>query len=536
MTSAAPSVEQVNAQLSAVSVAHELQEDLKPNCEGRPFNLRDYPYLIKPYDSTHPFIVMRKGSQMGMSLLCVFRTILRCKHMYPRGVLYLMPTKDDVSDFSKGRFDRIMQENPRLRALVGDTESANIKKIGHSVIYFRGTRSRSQLKSIPVDAIVYDEYDEMEMNMVALADKRVDGSTFKHRFKISTPTLPDFGIDYDYLRSNQQVWYIRCAACGERTCLELSFPQCLVRRKDGEVVRVCKRCGKEIHPVDGDWVAARKDVEDVEGYWVSQLNSPTVDPRTILDDYENPRTVLSEFWNHRLAMAYADIDDLLDDKTLNAACRDTAREYASGVESILGADIGKDDVHWVIGRKVSESAVDVLDYGRYTGEGDLGRMADKMARFKVELGVIDEMAETRKLREFKDKHAGIFGNYYSAGQRSGYEWDYAARIVKENRTESLDASHRIIVQGFVSFPRPDEQWAEFRDQMKNLARKSIVDEKLGTRTVQWVVRGVKNDHWRHAFNYLCIAASAAPVRKPMGGSSYGPGRKHWKRRGTWMGR
>ncbi len=194
-------------QLVSASIAYRLVK-MNLRCEGLPFSLKAYPYLIDPYDDDATEICMRKGSQMGMTILCVLRTILRCNATYPRGVLYLMPTRDDVADFSKARFDRILKENPVLGAMVSGTDATNVKRIGESICYFRGAKSRSQLKSIPVDEIVYDELDEMDPGLLALADKRLDGSHFKRKFKISTPTLPEYGIDWEYLKSDQRVWMV----------------------------------------------------------------------------------------------------------------------------------------------------------------------------------------------------------------------------------------------------------------------------------------------------------------------------------------
>jgi len=523
----------VEQTLEEVSIAYRLQH-MELKCEGEPFDLRRYPYLIAPYDDDSDDIVMRKGGQMGMTILCVLRTIMRCKYMYPRGVLYLMPTKDDVSDFSKGRFDRIMRENPKLAAMVSGTDAAHIKRIGNALVYFRGVKSRSQLKSIPVDGIVYDEYDEMDMSMVALADKRLDGSSFQHRFKISTPTIPEFGIDWDYLQSDQKVWKIKCQHCNHWTCMELSFPDCLLRLKDNNVIRCCVKCKKKIDPINGEWVATQPG-KSSSGYWVSQLNSDRKSPKIILDDYENPRTVISEFYNHRLAMSYADLDDLLDDKALNACCRDDFREPQSTSETVMGADVGKNDIHYVIARKVSPSNLMTLDYAKLV-DGDSGtafeQLHDKIIRYNVKRCVIDEMAETRSVREFKDNHPEVAGCWYNPSQRKEYDWNYHTQTVTVNRTESLDASHRAITRTEVTFPRPDEGWKGFCQQMKNLARQRITDDKTGQSKVVWVVRGVKNDHFRHAWNYLCISASDAPV------SSGAPGgrrrAKFAKRPGSFM--
>lgn len=483
--------------------------------DGVSFDLRKYPFLIDLFDDDHPRIVVRKGSQMGFTVCFVLRTIDKSLTQYKRGVLYLMPTRDDVSDFSKSRFDRLLKENDSLARSVAGTDSINIKRVGNAFVYFRGARSRSQLKSIPVDGVVFDEEDEMDPVMIELAKHRIDAAEGDagDEASLSTPTVPDFGVDLKYQRSDQRMWMIKCQHCGGWTCMEEHFPKSLVRVDEDTVIRGCIKCQKEIHLSDGQWVAAQPGRGDVHGYYISQLCSPTIAPRTILEEYEDPDPPpsfdIKEFYNHRLALAYASIDDKLDDATMNAVLGEYKRMHAAQGPCILGADVGKNDVIYMVGEKVSDKHINVLDYGILPGFGELH---DKWERFNVCCGVLDEMAETRQVREFIDSHAGAWGCWYSESQRQAYDWKDKAQRVSVNRTELLDHSHRMILHKNVTFPRKDERWDPMVSQMKNIARVQTRDDKTGLPKTRWVILGGrKNDHLRHAFAYLCLAAEEAPI-------------------------
>jgi hypothetical protein len=490
-------------------------QDMNLKVDGVNFALERYPFLIDLFDDDHRQIVVRKGSQMGFTVCFVLRTIDKCLTQYPRGILYLMPTRDDVSDFSKSRFDRLLKENHVLSQCVAGTDSINIKRVGNCFVYFRGSKSRSQLKSIPVDGVVFDEEDEMDPVMIELAKHRIDAAEGDagDEASLSTPTVPDYGVDLKYRRSDQRMWMIKCQHCGAWTCMEESFPDCLVRVDDDTVIRGCKKCKKEIFVIDGEWVAAAPENDERHGYFVSQLCSPTVPPKTILDEYEDPDPPpsfdIKEFYNHRLGLAYASLDDKLDDAAMNAVMGDHARAHAAQGPCIAGCDVGKRDIPYMIGEKVTEKHIKVLDYGIVT---DFGMLHDKWQRFNVVTAVIDEMAETRKVREFIDSHSGTWGCWYSESQRQAYDWKTKEERVTVNRTELLDHSHRMVIQKNVTFPRKDERWDPMVAQMKNIGRVQTRDDKTGLPKTQWVILGGrKNDHLRHAFAYMCLAAEDAPL-------------------------
>ncbi len=103
-----------------------------------------------------------------------------------------------------------------------------------------------------MDRVVFDEVDEMEPAMVELALERLGHSMVKEEAYLSTPSIPDFGIDRLYAESDQRIWMIKCEHCGEETCLEIEFPTCLLEFSDGRVIRACKKCKQEIFfPAEG---------------------------------------------------------------------------------------------------------------------------------------------------------------------------------------------------------------------------------------------------------------------------------------------
>jgi len=477
--------------------------------DGRRINFSAYPYLVDLYDlplNKEPLdVVVIKGAQLGFTSWQILKVIDGAIHTYQNQCGIYFPTEDDVMKFSRTRFARLLDQNPELASHIKETNSAFIRQIGRVFIFFAGMRSRSAAKSTPNDLNVYDERDEMNDAMVELADRRLDGSEFKHRIEISTPTIPDYGVHYTFESSTKDHWMLRCEGCRHKQSLELEFPKCLTRRPDGSVSRVCVKCGHELHPGSGRWIALHPDRDRI-GKYVSQLNSPTVNPTEILDEYEQKQRDgrdLTEFYNSRLGLPYAAIDDALEPPMVLRLCKSLPRAVRHQGPTAMGADVGK-VTHWMVGEKVTETYGRILSWGTVPTVDDLG--PEVIDRFGVRSFVIDQMAESHKVRAFCASFTGGYGAYYSSQIRDRYDWNHKERTVTCNRTETLDASHAAIVHSRVEFPRADRDLTEnLIPQLCNLARVIRKNENTQRMEPRWVNRGTKRDHWRHAFSYLWLA-------------------------------
>ena len=206
--------------------AHPFQEWVKGVIlDGLPFTYNRHEYLIEPYKDTHPNQVELKATQMGLTSKAMLRVIYAARYGHYRGILYLFPSKSDVTDFSKGRISALIDDNPEIASWVRETDAANIKRIWNTFLYLRGMKSRVGLKSVPADLIVFDELDEAPQNAVDMAYERMAHSELKEQLKLSNPTLPDFGIDKAFQVSDQRYWLIRCDKCGYYTDLVGTFPK-----------------------------------------------------------------------------------------------------------------------------------------------------------------------------------------------------------------------------------------------------------------------------------------------------------------------
>ncbi|MBW2619104.1 MAG: phage terminase large subunit family protein, partial [Deltaproteobacteria bacterium] len=459
--------------------------------DGRPFDLENHGYQAAMFQEDAPRQVFKKGAQVGVTSVCMLKTIHGLiSGRYPQGVLYLFPSRGDTLDFSRGRFAPLLNDNPHIASHVQDTDAVNIKRIGEAMLYLRGAkstgrvggtkRSSSQLKSVPVDRIVFDESDEMAPAMIDLARERISHSEVKEEVYLSTPSIPDYGVDFLYQGSDQRVWMIRCEKCNHETCLELEFPDCLVESPDGRVIRVCVHCGQEVHPRNGRWVAQYPDrSRDLVGWWISQLNSAYVDPALILSLYQNPpHGNLGEVYNSKLGMAYVEAENRLSVQEVLGLCGDTGMASQDRGPCFMGVDQGK-DLHVVIGKRHPVKAGQIVHLGVYKDWEELDRL---VKAFNVSRCVVDALPETRNARAFAERHRGkVFLNYYNEHQKGSYKWNERDLVVQCNRTESLDASHNEVMTGQLILPRESGIVREFARHLHNVAKKLEEDQETSSR-------------------------------------------------------
>jgi hypothetical protein len=467
--------------------------------DGKAFTFERHEYLKAPYADNHPHQVFLKAAQMGLTSLGMLKAIYSARYRGFNGILYLFPSKSDVTDFSKGRLNPLIAGNPEtIGKWLRDTDAVGIKQVWRAFLYLRGMRSRTQLKSVPVDFIVFDELDEAPMNAVDMALERLSHSEYKEILKLSNPTLPDYGIDVAFQQTDQRYWLLRCDKCGEYTCLEDTFPDCLKTIKD-KVIRGCQKCEAELNPSIGQWVAKKPGVEDQRGYHFSQLFSHYVSPGDILHQFRTTNN-LTDFYNLKIGTAYVEAENRLSVQEVLDLCGSEGIASRDPGPCSMGVDQGK-DLHVVIGKKHSEKGAKIIHIEVYKDWTELDRL---MKNFKVARCVVDALPETRNARAFTERFRGkVFLNYYNVHQKGSYAWNEKELIVQCNRTESLDASHRQIMDRQIILPKQCEIVSEFAKHLHNVAKKLEENEETGSKRYIYVKLGA--DHFRHAFNYEAMA-------------------------------
>lgn len=501
----------------------------KVRVQGGLFSFDNRSYQLEPMSSTARRRCYMKATQGGWTELEVNRTMHAMIYgKYPKGCLYMFPTSDDVREFSQSRFNPLISDNPLtigkfVKGGGKGTDSATLKKIGRAYLYLRGARlsqkrsddgmESSKLRGIPVDSCKFDESDLMDPMAIRKAIGRMGDSLIKEEVYISNPGVPGEGIDCTFSLSDQRHWFRKCQACGEWTCAELSFPDCVKIRDNGTGYIGCNKCGKEVKidykdklgEYTSEWVPAIRDNSDyMHGYNWSQLTSVANDPAEILDEYINPpEGNLADIIKLRLGQSYIAEEDRLTPAQVFSCCGSNLSSHSHKGPCAMGVDVGKIK-HIVIGIRTGTDSFEILKTSQLSNWNDIHDIAQ---RFNVKSAVIDIRPYEDKAREFQAAESfRIFLCEYKENTPQGTNFNQKTGIVSVARTEIFDATHRLIIEpGKLTLPRRDlPETKEFVKQCCNAFK--ILDTNKRTNQSVYRYKGT-NEHFRNALNYFLLAAN-----------------------------
>ena len=493
---------------------------------GRRFTGENRIYQIDFMEDETPIQCSMKGAQRGgFTDGYILKIIHGCIYgKYKLGALFVFPTVDEVTDLSGTKVGSIINENPRIVGKYLSTDRIGLKKIGSAYLYFRsGTqtkliqskvKSSSRVKSISVDVALFDEVDDMDQDAVDKARFRLETSAIGNEFYLGNPTIPEYGIHSYYLRSDQKVWMTRCSGCNEWTCLEMEFPNSLQRQKDGTVKRVCVKCGSEVDPNIGEWVAQVRDrSKDFSGYWIGHLSCPSGkegDEKVILDEWEDPNLKKRNFYNMRLGLPYVSIEERLTKGHIYNCCTIEVMDSRHPGPCAMGIDVQgeRKGFHVVIGCKITDYTKKLVKVCRVSKVNDL---YDLIGKFNIECAVVDVEPETRLMKDFAE-NAGIevFLCKYKESQRKYPDYVTKEHMVTINRTEICDATNNLFQKEDVFLiPRRSEEIEEYASQMINTAKTLDEDQETGEK--KYFYRKLGQDDYYHATNYFLLACDRIGV-------------------------
>jgi hypothetical protein len=505
---------------------------------SRPFDLSRHRYLEPIYADSAREAVYMKAGQVGISEYLISWILWSADERKATG-LYVFPTDTHVSDFSAARLGPAIEPgvSQYLAGIVvaGSTggqrgaDRVTLKRIRDRFIYFRGAQVSKdgrapQLRSIDADALVLDEYDEMDAAAPPLARERLGHSGIAETRIASTPTYSGVGVHALYLASDQRAWHVACPHCGSRQPLEIGD---LVTAwdplgrpsewhgKGADPFLACRKCAK---PLDrgalGEWVPAYPD-RPVHGYHISRLFTAYRPLAELLESLssldENKR---QQAYNQGLGLPYRSPTALaLSDEILDA-CR---REYALGrppkTDTFCGVDVGS-VLHVVIRERVGDDLEQ-----RYAGMLTTFDQLEQICKqYRVAKLVIDALPETRSARKFQagQKRGMVWLAYYvnqavGSKKEDPRDWNAKEGAVNMDRTRTLDETLGKFLaasQGEPGSTLPASARA-MRDYYAHLKAPERVLRRTedGTQVPAYIESGP--DHFAHAENY-CAAAAACP--------------------------
>jgi hypothetical protein len=491
------------------------------------WSFEHHPWTRDMHDDKREMIVGQKAAQMGYTEVALNK-VFYSVDILGESVLYVLPSATpDASVFSTSRFDPALELSPHLADLFSDVKNIGHKRAGSANLFIRGSRSRSQLKSLPVGKIIFDELDEMDQANVTLAFERTSGQLEKQIFALSTPTIENYGINALFRVSSQDHFYFPCPHCGRK--VELTFPECLVITADdwtSDKIRdthiICPLCKHKLeHKAKpeflkhGKWVPTTSDCT-VAGYYINQLYSCVLRPDQLAISYlkslTNPADE-QEFYNSKLGLTHAVEGSRVTDTELIACTgqHNMSTELPKpGRVRCIGIDVGKYLHYWIGDYKITPGAGSDLSLAsdeRCVQVGKVLQFEELDAIIKdagIMFGVVDANPERRKSMELCQRFWGRVRMCFYANGVSGRDLNWhadEAHSVSVDRTSWLDVSLGRFHTKRITLPidLPIEAKVHLKAQTR------IYEKDATGNPVGRYVCGNDEDHYAHAHNYCEIA-------------------------------
>lgn len=489
-----------------------------------------FPWLKDIMDIDNDTVTIRKGSQMGLSVAAIAKSL----HLVvekQEDLLYVLPTATLVGDFSKGRLEPILFQSPELSDIWSEANVGYRRTNDATSMYIRGSKSEAGLVSIPLGNAIIDEYDRCSTNTLALVFKRFSARENFYLMALSTPTLPEFGIDGLYKQGTQEQFRFPCPGCGKK--IGLLWPEsveiCGDHYQSDDCERSfykCHECGCKLpHETKTEWLkkAYWEKTQNVTGhrsFHINQLYSPGMSAPKIVREYlkgEISEVSRIEFFNQGLGLSYimegARVTPDLIERCIRSHRKEDPRPTDGSRMICMGVDVGAfldtAIVEFIYSRDPGtepylNSTAKVLWEGRFAGS-DWAALDMLMREWQVQHAVVDFQPETVLAGQFARRFHGFvslcqYRQGTSGEQIKIHEDENGTATLTVDRTIFMDLALGRIHKGRVEYPQ--DLSATTKEHLQAPVRTYEIDSDGRPKAVYQAIR---DDHMAHAFTYAEIA-------------------------------
>jgi len=523
-----------------------------PEDNQRRWTFLGHEYQIDILSDTAKVVDVQKCSQVGMSELSVRGMLALLAMERNFTCIYVLPTAGFASSFTKGRIDPVIESSKYLKAAVNkNVDSTEMKQIGTSFLYVKGTIGKSANISVPAQGLFKDEVDFCDQAALKGFNSRLGHAGDRELQRgFSTPTVANYGINEAFLAGSQAHYCVKCRHCLQWVApnfeLDVEIPgfngfisSFEKEDLDSEKVRIhdafirCPDCKFPIdwrdicNPTKRQWVHKYPNREK-HSYQVCPYDVPSINPigKTLsqMTEYQTKK----DWVNFKLGYPYEDSQTsfleamILANKvrrSLTIPSMDDAAEKNPQVlchNTFVGIDIGK--TSWFIALKEDDQIAGKLNIVyqeriRQDGNDYLYRRVKYLEKCLGAVnGVMDAGPDisTSKKYSMNGNIGQTWACYYSRKGKDTLEiieMKEEEGIVRAARTETLNDLAAEVNAGRIGF-LDDDDFPLVRQHLGALKRVDNIIE--GEQISKWVNTG--DDHYGHALNYARIAYLVAKAR------------------------
>lgn len=528
---------------------------------GAKFSFKDHEYQIAPLNDVSQELCTLKPSQVGWTEIWIRGTLFYLVNYQGFTAIFTQPSQKQVQQFSKARVNPIIRgcrDAVQLGATGKALDAAELKQVGSSFLYLKGTKGTSEAISVPSDMNVYDERDFSVQLVINQYKSRLEHSKWGYERHISTPTIPRYGVSEYFERSDKKHRLARCVACGEWQKLrwpdsiwfregpgatwrpardEEALAEFKQRRLDGrtdEAEYLCSKCGR---PLDRsgenmEWVAERPGYDKIgagiSGYSMSRMDVAVKTAWDVVDASDQRLggyKRLQDFHNFCLGEPYLDKTENVSDEQFEAILDSSVGLQASAVGTFVGVDVGK-TCNMVVQQPVraGRRSKDALLYlEKFESSRLVDRIGEAIREFRPYALVVDAQPYEDTVNRAIERYPGIVwkarygGNNYKLNEKTGE--------LTVPRTPAIDAVLDSIRQGtMVAFAkgRPDVLTGEttgdgLKQHLGNIAKihEEVGEDESEVKDLEFTYINTGPDHWVHAAVYANCGREVLRLRKDL---------------------
>ena len=441
-------------------------------------------YESVPFNPTRLDFTIMKAAQCGASIFALLLSLWlalrsRCS------VGYFLPTKDHAMIFSTNRFIRLVRENAEIHRMMGDPlsphkrritdeGSASVRRLFWSTIYFTYMGGKVTTEALPLDALLFDEVQEMLDADMEKAEMRITASPLKAIARVSTANFEGADIHRCFQASDQRWFHTKCK-CPDGVILAEQWhprhgPLCIDRGNGSrksvprEWFYLCPKCKTQLpNPRLGAYRARLPENAPTIGYQFPQMLSPRQEPGDIIKKWET-RVDTKNFYNRILGYPYSDPDTV--PVTLDILQRSVDTSLSWGVPGrrtldgvFMGVDQMGHDNHVVIAGRAGDR-IRLLHLEIIQASNPWVRTAELMRKYRVRFCGVEANPNYNQAHEFAKKFDGrVFVASYQEQVGEMLTWGDRARDRVQHRqsAEEIKTRYTVSIDQYKMM-----QWALYR--------------------------------------------------------------------------
>jgi len=508
---------------------------------GKPFSFSGHRYQLDILKDKSPNIVVIKPSQIGCSEMVARMIVARAAILRPYNVIYAMPSAKAAQDFCKYRVSSIIDESPYLQAIVDkNIDSVTMKKIGYSLIHFKGAFKDAQSISTPADCVVADEYAFCDTTIVKQFNSRLTHSKHKHLILFSTPTLPGVSIDAEFSETRRHRRLVKCNHCNEWFWPQF-LEHCRIPDHDVDWLSVtrtqlmampwqttdifCPKCGgkPDLSHEHREWVCENPDSRFIgAGYAVTPFDVPSLIKPAYLAEKSVAYGRKIDWLNVNLGVAAEDKESTMLRSELEAILVDAA-DGTGGI--VMGLDLGM-VCHAVIKMVMPDGLTVTLHTEQIPVSNLVERYFQLKAQWRVRMVVADFYPYSETILRLQSRDPNLFAAIYVTSKSTE---PFSVKKIEDNPEKGQQEIRRVSVNRDVAFDMlmygvrsktilkrqdaNDDLWIRHMLSMKRLRVFGPNDEMI----YQWQ-KTDGEDHFAHAEVYAMVASKMIFVSSGFGGA------------------